>query len=67
MEAFKVKNVILPFTPGVCLDYAVTPDDKLTHAIQTMLSHGINRIVVVRNGKPIGIIRLDDALEKLGL
>jgi CBS domain-containing protein len=32
-----------------------------------MLLYGISRIAVVKNGHPMGIVRLDDALEKLGL
>ncbi len=67
MEACKVNAVLLPYTPGICLEYAVAPEDKLTHAVKTMLLHDIHRIVVLRNGKPVGIIRLEDALEKLGL
>lgn len=67
MNSCKVKTVLIPYTPGICLDYAVTPEDKLTHAVQIMLFHGINRIAVLQNGHPMGIIRLDDALEKLGL
>jgi predicted transcriptional regulator len=57
----------MPFTSGVSLDYAVTPEDRLTHAVQLMLFYGINRIAVVENGHPMGIVRLDDALERLGL
>jgi CBS domain-containing protein len=67
MESCKVKTVLMPFTSGVSLDYAVTPEDRLTHAVQLMLLYGISRIAVVKNGHPMGIVRLDDALEKLGL
>lgn len=67
MESCKVKAVLMPFTSGVSLDYAVTPEDRLTHAVQLMLLYGINRITVVQNGHPLGIVRLEDALEKLGL
>lgn len=67
MESRKVKAVLIPFTHGICLDHTVTPEDRLTHAVQLMLFYGINRIAVVRNGHPMGIVRLEDALEKLGL
>jgi CBS domain-containing protein len=67
MESCKVKAVLMPFTSGMNLDYAVTPEDRLTHAVQLMLFYGINRIAVVKNGRPMGIVRLEDALEKLGL
>ena len=67
MESRKVKAVLMPYTPGVSLDYCVSLEDKLTHAVKIMLSHRINRIAVIQNDRPIGIIRLNDALEKLGL
>jgi CBS domain-containing protein len=67
MESCKVKTVVMPFTTGMNLDHSVTPEDRLTHAVQLMLVYGINRIAVVQNGHPMGIVRLDDALERLGL
>lgn len=67
MESCKVKTVVMPFTSGMSLDHTVNPEDRLTHAVQLMLVYGINRIAVVQNGHPMGIVRLDDALEKLGL
>ena len=67
MEACKVKSVLRPYIPGMCLEHTVAPEEKLTAAGGTMLSLGINRIAVLLNGNPIGIIRLEDALEKLGL
>lgn len=67
MESRKVKAVLMPYTPAIRLEHTVAPDDKLTHAVKVMLSNGITRIAVTQNGRPIGMIRLDDALEKLGL
>jgi CBS domain-containing protein len=67
MESCKVKTVLTPFTSGMSLDHAVTPEDRLTHAVQLMLFYGINRIAVVKNGHPMGVVRLEDALDKLGL
>ncbi|MFU8769650.1 MAG: CBS domain-containing protein [Desulfotignum sp.] len=67
MESCKVNTVLMPITSGICLDHTVAPEDRLIHAVQLMLFHGINRIAVVQNGHPMGIVRLEDALEKLGL
>ena len=67
MKACQVKTVLRPYSPGVCLDHAVQPEDRLTQAVKTMLSLGTKRIAVIRNGRPIGIIRLEDALARLGL
>jgi predicted transcriptional regulator len=67
MESCKVKTVLMPFISGMSLDHAVAPEDRLTHAVQLMLFYGINRIAVVKNGHPMGSVRLEDALDKLGL
>lgn len=67
MDACRVKTVLLPYRPGIRPEHTVSPDDKLSHAVKIMLSHGMKTIAVMRNGYPIGIIRLEDALEKLGL
>jgi len=67
MESRKVKSVLMPYTPGIRLDYTVTPDDKLTHAVQIMLANNVSRLAVIRNDRPVGSIRIEDALKKLGL
>ncbi len=67
MEYRKVKAVLIPCANNISMDHTVSPEDRLTHAVQLMLLYGINRIAVVKNGSPVGIVRLEDALEKLGL
>jgi hypothetical protein len=67
MKACQVKTVLLPYSPAVGLDHAVQPEDRLTQAVKTMLSLGVKHIAVIRSGRPIGIIRLEDALTRLGL
>ncbi len=63
----KVRELIRPFREGIPLDPCVMADDKITRAISLMINNEVKRIVVVRNHKPIGFIRLEDALEVLGL
>jgi CBS domain-containing protein len=41
--------------------------EKITRAIELMISHNINRIAVVRNQRAIGMIRLEDAFQEVGL
>ncbi|MGW5049595.1 CBS domain-containing protein [Actinokineospora sp. NPDC004072] len=51
----------------VCTDQIVTasPDDDIDAAVERMREHAVRRIVVVDNGKPVGIFSLGDAaLEK---
>ncbi|MEE4263275.1 MAG: CBS domain-containing protein [Desulfobacteraceae bacterium] len=67
MRPKKVRELIRPFREGIPLDPCVMADDKITRAISLMINNEVKRIVVVRNHKPIGFIRLEDALEVLGL
>ena len=67
MHTKKVKSILLPCGKQTPEGYTVTPDDKVTSAVELMLEKNIKCISVVRNGRPIGMIRLDDALKKLGL
>ena len=63
----KVRELIRPYRSGIPLNPCVTADDKISQAIKMMLNHEVKRIVVVRNNKPIGFIRLEDAFEAMGL
>ena len=67
MESYKVKSIMRPYTGEVSLKFSVEPEEKLTNAVKRMLLYNANRIVVVRNNFPVGILQLDDALKKLGL
>ncbi len=67
METIKVKTILLPYRKETPIGYTVTPEDKVAYAVELMADHNMKQIVVVRNGRPIGMIRLEDALKKLGL
>ena len=58
---------MLPYRDGVPLKPTVTPDDKLTRAIELMVVYNLKCIAVVRGRRPIGRVCFEDALEKLGL
>lgn len=58
---------MLPYMRGVSLKLSVDPEDKLTSAVKRMLLYNTDRVAVIKDGRAIGIIHLDDALKKLGL
>ena len=67
MHTKKVKSILLPYWKEMPTDYTVIPEDKVIYAVELMVDHNMKTIAVVRNGRPIGMIRLEDALKKLGL
>ena len=67
METIKVKTILLPYRKEARTNYTVTPEDKVISAVELMLEKNIKSVSVVRNGRPIGMVRLEDALKELGL
>jgi predicted transcriptional regulator len=67
MKTKKVKEIILPYRPDIPLKPCVSLDDKITEAIRRMIACDVHRIVVIRKSRPIGVVRLEDALKKIGL
>lgn len=67
MHIKKVKSILLPCRKDMPINYTVTPEDKLIYAVELMLEKNIKSVSVVRSGRPIGMVRLEDALKKLGL
>ncbi len=67
METIKVKTILLPYRKGTPTNYTVTPEDKVIHAVELMLEKNIKSVSVVRSGRPIGMVCLEDALKELGL
>lgn len=67
MRTKKVNEIILPYKEGIPLNPSVGIGDKLIQAVELMVNNGVERIAVIRNGRPLGMIRFIDALETLGL
>jgi len=67
MQSRRIDSIILPYMEELPLTPSVAIGDKITHAVELMLSHNLSRIAVVRNLRAIGLIRLEDALQELGL
>jgi len=67
MKTRRVKDIILPYRADIPLNPWVSVDDRLTEAIRRMLDFDAHCIAVMRNDRPIGVVRLEDALKKIGL
>ena len=67
MKRKTVEEIILPIEEGVPLQPFVTMDDKIVKAVELMVKNNLNYIAVVRNGRPVGMVRLEHAFQKLGL
>ena len=63
----KVFEILLPYRKYISLSPALSADEKISRAIQIMLENDVQHMVVVRKRKPIGMIRLEDALQALGI
>jgi len=63
----KILEILLPYRNYFPLSPALSADEKISSAIQIMLENDVQRMTVVRKHKPIGIIRLEDALKALGI
>jgi signal-transduction protein with cAMP-binding, CBS, and nucleotidyltransferase domain len=62
-----VREIIVPFKEGLPLSPSVSIGDKITRAVELMLTNNLGHIAVIRGGHPIGMVRLEDAFKKLGL
>ncbi len=67
MRQKRVDQILLPLKTGIPDHPAVAMSDKITRAIELMVTHNIRHIVVTRHNRPIGMVRLEDAFKILGL
>ena len=67
MRRTKIDEILMPYEDGVPLDPSVKIGDKIITAIEVMVGKNLKQIAVVRNQRPVGIIRLEDAFKKIGL
>jgi CBS domain-containing protein len=67
MRRRKVDEILLPYEDGLPLDPSVTIGDRIITAIEVMVRENLKRIAVVRNQRPVGMVRLEDAFKKIGL
>ncbi len=67
MRRRRVDEILLPYVEGVPVDPCVEMGEKLINAIQVMVSNNLKCLAVKRNQKLVGMIRLEDAFQKVGL
>lgn len=67
MKTKRVNEIILPYRKDIPVIFSVTPEDRLTYAVALMVTNNLRNIAVIRNDRPVGMIRLKDALKNLGL
>jgi hypothetical protein len=67
MRPATIDGLIVPCAGDMALEPSVGFGEKITRAIELMVSHNLNRIAVVRNRRAVGMIRLEDAFQEIGL
>jgi predicted transcriptional regulator len=68
MRRLAVESIILPIgEEGVPRQPSVGPKDPITDDIEVMLKHDLKQIAVTEGESMVGMIKLKDALEKVGL
>jgi signal-transduction protein with cAMP-binding, CBS, and nucleotidyltransferase domain len=67
MKRTRVEEILHPYQEGVPLQPAVKMGDKIILAIELMVRNNLKCIAVLKNQRPIGIIHLEDAFQKIGL
>lgn len=67
MKKLNVREIVVPVEKDLSCKLSVSADDKITDAIEIMLKNDLNRIAVTVKDTIVGMIRLEDALKKIGL
>jgi CBS domain-containing protein len=67
MKRLSVKAIILPIQEEVGLKPSIGPENRTTEALEVMLKNDLKRVAVTRGKEVVGMIRLEDALEQVGL
>mgnify|MGYP000577914519 CR=1 FL=1 len=67
MRGRKIDEILLPYEEGVPLKPSVRMGEKIITAIELMVGNNLKEVAVVRNQRPVGMIRLEDAFKRIGL
>jgi len=67
MRKMQVIDIVIPLSPEIPLHPKIDLHAPLTHAIELMVRHNVEEITVVSRDRPIGIVRLKDAFQEIGL
>jgi len=64
---FNVREILLPFSGELPLAPSVHIDDPIFKAIEVMVKHNLYCLPVLRDTRPVGQVRLEDAFAIVGL
>ncbi|MEJ2165718.1 MAG: hypothetical protein P8X90_09330 [Desulfobacterales bacterium] len=67
MKIRMVTAIIQPFQDGVPLHPSVTTEERISRAIELMVTFNLKCIAVTRGSRAVGVIRLADAFREMGL
>jgi CBS domain-containing protein len=67
MPRLSVEKIVVPIRGEIPLKPSVRPDDRITEALEVMLKNDLKQIAVARGDEVLGMIRLEDALNTVGL
>jgi hypothetical protein len=67
MRPTSVEEILQPYQDDVPLHPSVKMGDKIIHAIELMVRNNVKCIAVLKNQRPVGMVRLEDAFRKIGL
>ena len=67
MRKLSVQEIVIPIEDDVAPKPCVSPEDKITDAIEVMLKNDLKQIAVSRENRVLGMIRLEDAFKEIGL
>jgi len=67
MKRLSVEKIIVPLEKDIPPEPFVRPEDRITEALEVMLTNDIKRIAVMKDDAVLGMIRLEDALKRVGL
>ena len=62
-----IRKILMPLDKSLPPKPSVSAADRITKAIEAMLKNDVRRIAVTNGGRVIGMVRLEDALKKVGL
>lgn len=62
-----VREILLPFSGELPLKPSVNIDDPISKAIEIMVRHNLRLLPVLRNKRPVGQVRIQDAFAVIGL
>jgi CBS domain-containing protein len=62
-----IRKILMPLDHDVSQKLSVSAGDRVTKAIEAMLKNDLRSIAVTSGGRVVGMIRLEDALRKVGL